>query len=182
MKKLAVSVIVLAVALPFVVYFCLDSLIEPHRVYRVGRLKPTAQGLEVLDLWAAWPVLAFYGSPLLALAAGLGWLGGKTRRDYENFWRDKREKDISDRMSEANQLMREAKRARQIDQAIVSNVKRDNVDLLRQVGRDKGKRIRAVGELKRRRKREDKLRRQLAAANREIERLRRALPPQSEAQ
>lgn len=184
MKKLAVSVIVLAVAvaLPFVVYFWLDSLIEPHRVYRVGRFKPTAHGLEVLELWAAWPVLAFYGSPLLALVVGLGWLAGKTRRDHENFWLDKREKDASDRMSEANRLMEEAKRARQLDQALVANVKRDNLALSRQASKDNSQRISAVGELKRRREREDKMRKQLAAAHREIERLRRALPPESEAQ
>ena len=184
MKKLVVSIIVLLVAMtmPVVVYFGLDSLIEPHRVYRVGRFKPTAHGLEVLALWAAWPVLAFYGAPLLALAAGLGWLGGKTREDYGNYWRDKREKETTDRMREADRLTREAERARQIDQAIVSDVKRDNMHLSRQAGKDKGQRISAVGELKRRRKREEKLRQQLAAANREIERLRRALPPESEAQ
>ena len=69
----------------------------------------------------------------------------------------------------------EAERERQSGQAIVANVKRDNVDLSRQVSRDRGQRISAVGELKRRRE-------QLAAANREIERLRRALPLESEAQ
>lgn len=76
----------------------------------------------------------------------------------------------------------EAERAKQGSQTIVANVKRDNVDLSRQVGRDRGQRISAVGELKRRRKREDKLRQQLAAAQREIERLRRALPLESQAQ
>ena len=182
MKKLAASIIILAVAMPAVVYFCLSPLIEPHRVWRAGRFKPVAEGLEVLELWAAWPVLAFYGAPLLALAAGLGWLGGKTRRDYEHYWREKREKDTADRMQEADRLIREAERARQLDQAIVNDVKRDNMHLSRQAGKDKGQRISAVGELKRRRKREETLRQQLAAALRENERLRRALPPESEAQ
>ena len=182
MKKLAVSIIILAVVLPLVVYFCLSPLIEPHRHQRIGRLEPSARGLEVLEMWAAWPVLAFYGAPLLALAAGLGWLGGKTRRDYERYWREKREKDATDRMAEGNRLMQEAQRARQLDQAIVTNVKHDNMHLSRQAGKDKGKRISTVGELKRRRKREDKMREDLATAHREIERLKQALPPESEAQ
>lgn len=182
MKKLAVSIIILAVVLPLAVYFCLSPLIEPHRHQRIGRLKPQARGLEVLELWAAWPVLAFYGTPLLALAAGLGWLGGHTRRDYERYWEEKRKKDATDRMREANRLTAEAKRARELDQAIVTNVKRDNMHLSRQAGKDRGQRINAVGELKRRREREGKLREELAEAHREIERLKHALPPESETQ
>ena len=182
MKKLAASIIILAVVLPLIVYFFLDQFIEPHRHQRIGRFEPSARGLEVLELWAAWPVLAFYGAPLLALAAGLGWLGGHTRREYERYWEEKRNKDATDRMREANRLTQEAKRARQIDQAIVTNVKRDNMHLSRQSGKDRGKRISAVGELKRRREREGKLRKQLAETQRENERLKQALPPDSEAQ
>ena len=108
--------------------------------------------------------------------------GGHTRRDYERYWEEKRKKDATDRMSEANRLTAEAKRARELDQAIVTNVKRDNMHLSRQAGKDRGQRINAVGELKRRREREGKLREELAEAHREIERLKHALPPESETQ
>ena len=94
----------------------------------------------------------------------------------------RREKAAAERMREANRLMQEAKRARERDQAVIANVKRDDMRLSRQAGKDRGQRISAVGESKRRREREDKMREQLAAAHREIERLKGALPPQNETQ
>ena len=180
--SLAVRIIFMALALPVVVYFWLSPEIEPHRAFRTSDYERMAAGWEVLQLWAAWPVLAAYGAPVLALAAGLGWVVGRARMEEERRALARREAAAADRVREANRLAQEAKRGRQLDQAIVANVKRDDVQLARQAGRDKGKRIRAVGELKRRREREDNMRKQLAAANREIERLKQALPPANETQ
>ena len=163
-------------------YFWLSPDIERHRVFRTSDYEHMAEGWEVLLPWAAWPVLAVYGAPMLALAAGLGWAVGRARMADERQALAQREAAAADRMREANRLTQEAKQARQLDQAIIANVKRDDVQLSRQAGRDKGKRVSAVGELKRRREREDKTRKQLAAANREIERLKQALPPENETQ
>lgn len=172
-------VVGLAVGLYF--WFGFGPDIEPHRVFRTGDER-MAKGWEVLRPWAAWPIVAVYSVPVFILAGGLGWLMGRGFMADERRRLDRHSKEATDRMREANRLMEETKQARQRDQAIVSNVKRDSVQLSRQAGRDNSQRISAVGELKRRREREGKLRRQLAAANREIERLKRALPPESETQ
>lgn len=177
--SLALRVIVLALVLPAVAYLWLGPDAEPHRVFRTDDER-MARGWEVLKLWAAWPVLAIYGAPMLALAGAFGWAVGRARMEDERRALARREQAVTDHMREADRLTEEAKQARQRDQAIVANVKRDDVQLSRQAGRDKGKRVRAVGQLKRRRERENKLREQLAGANREIERLKRALPPESD--
>ena len=170
-------VVGLAVGLYF--WFGFGPDIEPHRVYRAPDYAGRAKGWEVLRPWAAWPIVAVYSAPVFILAGGLGWLMGRGFMADERRRLDRHSKEATDRMREANRLMEEAKQARQRDQAIASNVKRDSVQLSRQAGRDNSQRVSAVGELKRRREREDKLRQQLAAANREIERLQHLLPPES---
>ena len=110
------------------------------------------------------------------MATGCSWVGFGliapvvTVSVFVILWLARRQAAEAGRQAEEER--RKRIEARQIDQAIVASVKRDNVKLSRQVGRDRGQRIRAVGELKRRRNREDKLRQQLAVAHREIERLR----------
>ena len=169
----------LAVGLYF--WFGFGPDIEPHRVYRLGDFDDRAKGWEVLRPWAAWPIVAVYSTPVFILAGALAWLMGRAFMADERRALARHSKSATERMQEANRLTQEAKRARQLDQAIVADVKRDNRQLSRQAGRDNGQRVSAVGELKRRREREDKVRKQLAAALREIERLKRALPPESEA-
>ena len=182
MRSALFSGLVVGLAVGLYFWFGFGPDIEPHRVYRAPDYAGRAKGWEVLRPWAAWPIVAAYSTPVFILAGGLGWLMGRGFMADERRILERHSKAATDRMREANRLMQEAKQARQRDQAIVSNVKRDNVQLSRQAGRDNSQRISAVGELKRRREREDKLRQQLAAANREIERLKRLLPPENETQ
>ena len=166
-----VVVVLLAVAVAGCVW--LTTHVEPYRVYVVGDFDGRARGWEVLLPWAAGPVLAAYGAPVLALACVLGWVVAKTRMAEES-------QRIDARMLEARRLSEEAKRSRERDQALVANTKQADVHLSRQAAKEKGQRLRAVGELKRRRQRDDTLRRQLADAQGEIERLRKSLPEPGE--
>ena len=71
-----VAVVLLAVAVAGGVW--LTTHVEPYRVYVVGDFDGRARGWEVLLPWAARPVLAAYGAPVLALACALGWVVAKT--------------------------------------------------------------------------------------------------------
>ena len=149
-------------------YYWLDPHVEPYRVYIEGNSERSASGWEILRPWAAWPVLAAYGAPLFVLLLVLAVLaGGSIGMAEERRALSRREQTATGRMREANNLMQEARRARRLDQDITANAKREGVALSRQAARDRGKRIRAVGQLRRRRE-------QLMAAQREIERLRAA--------
>ena len=64
-----VAVVLLAVAVAGGVW--LTTHVEPYRVYVVGDFDGRARGWEVLLPWAARPVLAAYGAPVLALACAL---------------------------------------------------------------------------------------------------------------
>ena len=72
-----VAVVLLAVAVAGCVW--LTTHVEPYRVYVVGDFDGRARGWEVLLPWAAGPVLAAYGAPVLALACALGWVVAKSR-------------------------------------------------------------------------------------------------------
>ena len=177
MKRLAwIAILVLAVEAG--AYFWLTPYVEPYRIYRLGDLGHTTRGWEVLYPWAAWPVLAGYSAPLLVLIVAGGWVVAKTRMAEEHRALAKREATADAQIQQARRIAEEAKQSRQRDQALVAEVKRNDVQLSRQAAKEKNQRIRAVGELKRRRERGDTLRCQLADANREIERLRKALPKQ----
>lgn len=182
MRLLLVIAVVFGLSVGLYFWFGFGPDIEPHRVYRVGHYPDRAKGWEVLKPWAAWPIVATYSTPVFILAVMLAWLASKAFMADERRALVRHKTTATERMREANRLMQEARRGRQIDQAIVTNVKRDNLHLSRQAGKDRGQRISAVGQLQRRRQREDKMRKQLADAYREIERLKRALPPESEAQ
>lgn len=186
MKLLLALALVPGLTVGLYFWFGFGPYIEPHRVFRSNIPGDMAKGWEVLQPWAAWPIVAVYSTPVFMLAVTLAvllaWVASKAFKADERRILDRHNKAATERMREANRLIEEAKRARQIDQAIVTNVKRDNMHLSRQSSKDNSQRISAVGELKRRRKRDDKLREQLAEAHREIERLKRALPPESEAQ
>lgn len=171
-----ICVIVLTLVLPAVAYFWIGPAVESHRAFRAGDLERMARGWEVLQPWVAWPVLAVYGAPLLALAGALGWVVELALMADERRAIARREAVVDAHMRDANRLTDEAKRARQRDQALIAEVKRADVRLSRQANKERSQRLRAVGELKRRRKRDNNLREQLAAADREIERLQRALP------
>ena len=179
MKRLAwIAILVLAVEAD--AYFWLTPYAEPYRVYRSGELGHTARGWGVLSPWAAWPVLAGYSAPLLVLIVAGGWVAAKIRMAEEYQALAKREAAADAQIQQARRMAEEAKQSKQRDQALVAEVKRHDVQLSRQVTKEKKKRIRAVGELKRRREREDTLRCQLADAKREIERLKKSLPKQGE--
>ena len=158
----------------------LTTHVEPYRVYVVGDFDGRARGWEVLLPWAAGPVLTAYGAPVLALACALGWVVAKTRMAEERQRLAKSEAAADAQMLEARRLSEEAKRSRERDQALVANTKQADVHLSRQAAKEKGQRLRAVGELKRRRQRDNTLRRQLADAQGEIERLRNSLPEPGE--
>ena len=174
--------LIIVVGLAAGIYFGFGPYIEPHRVYRATNPELIANGWDVLRPWAAGPILAIYALPVFILAGIVALLMASGFMADERRSLNRHSKEASRRMSEANKVMEEAKRARQFDQALVAKVKEKNAELSRQAGKDNGKRVSAVGELKRRRKREDKMRQELAAAHQEIERLQRALPPESEAQ
>ena len=179
MKRLAwIAILVLAVEAG--AYFWLTPYVEPYRIYRLGDLGHTTRGWEVLYPWAAWPVLAGYSAPLLVLIVAGGWVVAKTRMAAERRALAKREAAADAQIQQARRIAEEAKQSKQRDQALVAEVKRNDVQLSRQAAKEKNQRIRAVGELKRRREREDALRCQLEDANREIERLKKSLPKQGE--
>lgn len=182
MRLTVLGAFIVGLALTLYFWFGFGPDIEPHRVFRSGNPSDMARGWEVLHPRAAWPIVAAYSVPVFVVAAILAWLMRRAFMADERRAIARREKAAAERMREANRLMQEAKRARERDQAVIANVKRDDMRLSRQAGKDRGQRISAVGESKRRREREDKMREQLAAAHREIERLKRALPPQNETQ
>lgn len=186
MKLLLALALVPGLAIGLYFWLGFGPYIEPHRVFRSDVPGVMAKGWEVLQPWAAWPIVAAYSTPVFVLAVMLavvlGWVANKAFMADERRILDRHKKEAAERMREANLLIEEAKRARELDQGIVTNVKRDNMHLSRKSGKDNSQRISAVGELKRRRKREGKLREQLAEVQRENERLKQALPPKSEAQ
>ena len=177
MKRLA-WIIILVLAVEAGAYFWLTPYVEPYRAYRSGDIGHTTRGWEVLHPWAAWPVLVGYSAPLLVLIVAGGWVVAKTRMAEETPALAKREAAADAQIQQARRIAEEAKQSKQRDQALVAEVKRNDVQLSRQAAKEKNRRIRAVGELKRRREREDTLRCQLADANREIERLKKSLPKQ----
>ncbi len=177
MKRLAwIAVLVLAVEAG--AYFWLTPHVEPYRTYRSEDLDHTTRGWEVLSPWAAWPVLVGYSAPLLALIVAGGWVVAKVRMAEEHRVLAGREAAADAQIQQAGRMVEEAKQSKQRDQALVAEVKRGDVQLSRRAAKEKTQRIRAVGELRRRRQREDSLRCQLADAHREIEGLRKALPKQ----
>ena len=127
-----------------------------------------------MTVWA-WVACGLFLVSGMTVGAAASWASGGVLRAVQ-IGRLKRElEQAREEINREREKATEAEQARQRDQAIIANVKRDDMQISRRAGRDRGQRINAVGELKRRRE-------QLAAAHREIERLKRALPPESETQ
>ena len=104
-----VAVVLLAVAVAGGVW--LTTHVEPYRVYVVGDFDGRARGWEVLLPWAAGPVLAAYGAPVLALACALGWVVAKTRMAEERQRIAKREAAAEARLREGETRQQEAQAA-----------------------------------------------------------------------
>ena len=144
----------------------------------------TDTGNEIRVAMTGWAWVACGLSLFIGMIAGGGasWASGRVLLAVQTR-RLKRELEQARKEIEGErEKTKQTEQARRRDRDIIANVKRDDMRMSRQAGKDRGQRINAVGELKRRREREDKLRDQLADAHREIERLKRALPPESEAQ
>ena len=104
-----VAVVLLAVAVAGCVW--LTTHVEPYRVYVVGDFDGRARGWEVLLPWAAGPVLAAYGAPVLALACALGWVVAKTRMAEERQRIAKREAAAEARLRQGEGRKQEAQAA-----------------------------------------------------------------------
>ena len=104
-----VAVVLLAVAVAGCVW--LTTHVEPYRVYVVGDFDGRARGWEVLLPWAAGPVLAAYGAPVLALACALGWVVAKTRMAEERQRIAKREAAAEARLRDGETRKQEAQAA-----------------------------------------------------------------------
>ena len=104
-----VAVVLLAVAVAGGVW--LTTHVEPYRVYVVGDFDGRARGWEVLLPWAARPVLAAYGAPVLALACALGWVVAKTRTAEERQRIAKREAAAEARLRQGEGRKQEAQAA-----------------------------------------------------------------------
>ena len=104
-----VALVLLAVAVAGCVW--LTTHVEPYRVYVVGDFDGRARGWEVLLPWAAGPVLAAYGAPVLALACALGWVVAKTRMAEERQRIAKSEAAAEARLREGEARKQEAQAA-----------------------------------------------------------------------
>ena len=104
-----VAVVLLAVAVAGCIW--LTTHVEPYRVYVVGDFDGRARGWEVLLPWAAGPVLAAYGAPVLALVCALGWVVAKTRMAEERQRIAKREAAAEARLREGEARKQEAQAA-----------------------------------------------------------------------
>ena len=104
-----VAVVLLAAAVAGCVW--LTTHVEPYRVYVVGDFDGRARGWEVLLPWAAGPVLAAYGAPVLALACALGWVVAKTRMAEERQRIAKREAAAEARLRQGEGRKQEAQAA-----------------------------------------------------------------------
>ncbi len=93
----------------------LTTHVEPYRVYVVGDFDGRARGWEVLLPWAARPVLAAYGAPVLALACALGWVVAKTRMAEER-------QRIAKREAAAEARLRQGEARKQETQAALEQV------------------------------------------------------------
>ena len=83
-----------------------------------------AQDWEVLRPWAAWPVLAAYGAPVLALAFVLGWLVAQTRIADGSQALARRQAAADARMQEAEGIRREGEAVKQEARAALENAAR----------------------------------------------------------
>lgn len=131
--------------------------------------------------WALVACGLFLGSGI-AIGTAATWASGKVLRAVQVGQLKRELEQAREETKREQENARQVEETRERDRAIIANVKEGDMRMSRQAGKDRGRRISAVGELKRRREREGKLREQLAEAHREIERLKRALPPASEAQ
>ncbi len=104
-----VAVVLLAAAVAGCIW--LTTHVEPYRVYVVGDFDGRARGWEVLLPWAAGPVLAAYGAPVLALVCALGWVVAKTRMAEERQRIAKREAAAEARLREGEARKQEAQAA-----------------------------------------------------------------------
>ena len=173
---MALAVVAAVAAAVARAFFWVTSLVEPYRVFRLGDpLSSSAAGWEVLQPWAAWPVLVGYSIPLLLLAVAGGCLVAKIRTAGEYRTVARRRAAADDQVREARRLVEETAQSRKRDQALVAKVKQINLQLARQADNEKNQRVQAVGELKRRRDREGSLQTQLAEAQEKIERLEKML-------
>ena len=120
MKSAAFVLLVMGVA----GYFLLSPYVEPHLVLRLGDFDRRAQGWEVLRPWAAWPVLAAYGAPVLALAFILGRLVAQTRTADDRQALAKHQAAADARMQEAEDVRREGEAAKQEARAALENAAR----------------------------------------------------------
>ena len=136
-----VAVVLLAAAVAGCVW--LTTHVEPYRVYVVGDFDGRARGWEVLLPWAAGPVLAAYGAPVLALACALGWVVAKTRMAEER-------QRIAKREAAAEARLRQGEGRKQEAQAAAAEFRRErsvktNIGLHRQVQKLKGEAEPAAG-------------------------------------
>ena len=106
-----VAVVLLAAAVAGGIW--LTTHVEPYRVYVVGDFDGRARGWEVLLPWAAGPVLAAYGAPVLALACALGWVVAKSRMAEERQRIAKSEAAAEARLRDGETRNQEAQAARQ---------------------------------------------------------------------
>jgi len=139
------------------------------------------------EFWAAmtgWAWFACCLSLFIGMIAGGGasWASGRVLLAVQTRRLKRELEQAREEIEREREKTRQTEQARQRDRDIIANVKRDDMRMSRQAGKDRGQRISAVGQLQRRREREEKLRKQLAEAHREIEHLKQALPPESEAQ
>lgn len=107
-------------------YVWLSPHVEPHRVYRAGDFERTARGWEVLQGWAAWPVLAAYGAPVLALACIVGWLMTQSLMAEQHQALARRQAATDARMQEAERIKVEGEAMKQDGQtALAQAAKRE---------------------------------------------------------
>jgi hypothetical protein len=107
-------------------YVWLSPHVEPHRVYRVDDLERTARGWQVLQGWAAWPVLAAYGAPVLALACIVGWLLAQSLMAEQHQALARRQAAADARIQEAERIRDEGEAIKQEGQtALAQAAKRE---------------------------------------------------------
>lgn len=120
MRVAWVAVVLLAVAVGG--YIWLTPHVEPHFVLRLGDVERRAHGWEVLKPWAAWPVLAAYGAPVIVLACALGWVIAKIRMTEEHQAIAEREAAAGARMQEARRIQDEGEGITRQAQAALEQV------------------------------------------------------------
>lgn len=130
----------------------------------------------------AWVACGLFLVIGMIAGGGASWASGRVLLAVQTRRLKRDLEQAREEIEREREKARQAEQARQRDRDIIAKVKRDDMRMSRQAGKDRGQRISAVGQLQRRREREDKMRKDLAEAHQEIERLKRALPPESEAQ